>query len=65
MDAEKLQIVAARDQLWASLRPLIPEIQNLADGRHEGSERERQMIQLVARIVVSELQFRAEQTQTD
>ncbi len=59
VDAEQLQAIAARDQLWASLRPLLPEIDRLADGHFEGSERQQQMIQLLARIVSNELRFRA------
>jgi hypothetical protein len=62
MDAKKLQESAARDQLWASLRVLVPEIQRLADGEFGDTERERQLIQLMARIVTNEMQFRAEQS---
>jgi hypothetical protein len=60
MEPEKLREIAARDQFWASLRLLQPEIEQLAAGTFENSERERQVIQLLARIVVAELQFRAE-----
>jgi hypothetical protein len=62
MDPDRLQAIAARDQLWASLRALQPEIQQLALGQLDGSERERQIIQILARIVVAELGFRAEET---
>jgi hypothetical protein len=59
LDAEQVQIIAARDQLWASLRPLLPEIDRLSEGQFDGSERQRQMIPLLARIVANELRFRA------
>jgi hypothetical protein len=60
MDPDRIQTVAARDQLWASLRQLVPEIADLAQGRFEGTDRERRLIQLIARIVEAELKFRAE-----
>jgi hypothetical protein len=59
MDAEHLQAIAARDQFWASLRALLPEIQQLANGQFEGGERERQLVQLLARVALAELGFRA------
>ena len=59
MDADDMQTVAERDQLWASLRVLLPEIELLAAGSWSGTEREKQIIQLLARIVVAELTFRA------
>ena len=65
MDADKLQTIAERDQLWASLRALVSELESLADGQFGNTERERQLIQLMARIVVSELRFRAEQDRED
>ena len=63
MNAERLQEIAERDQLWASLRALVPEIQKLADGQFGNTERETQLVQLMARIVVSEMHFRARQTE--
>ena len=60
MDPEQVQTTAARDQLWASLRQLKPQIDRLAQGDFDGSERERQIAQLLARIVSAELCFRAE-----
>ncbi len=60
MDADDLQAVAARDQLWASLRALLPEIEALAAGAWDGSERQRQIIQLLSRIVVAEMHYRAD-----
>jgi hypothetical protein len=59
LEADRLQAIAARDQLWASLRPLLPEIEHLAQGHFDNSDRQRQMIQLIARIVSNELRFRA------
>jgi hypothetical protein len=60
MDPEQLQTIAARDQLWATLRQLVPEIVQLGEGRFENTDRERRLIQLLARIVEAELKFRAE-----
>ena len=60
MDSEDIQAIAARDQLWASLRVLVPEIAPLAEGQFTESPRERDIIQLLARITLAELQFRAD-----
>jgi len=65
MDGEHLQASAARDQLWSSLRTLTPEIEQLAMGNFEDSRREREVAQLLARIVLAELQFRKEETNPD
>jgi hypothetical protein len=62
MDPEKLQAQAARDQLWASLRQLRTAIRQLAQGQFDGTDRERMLVQLVARIVEAELKFREEET---
>jgi hypothetical protein len=64
MEPDKAQTIAARDQLWASLRMLLPEIEQLAQGQSDGSERERQVIQLLARVVSAELGFRAEESES-
>jgi hypothetical protein len=61
MDPEQIQTIAARDQLWSSLRSLLPEIERLASGQWEGSARERQIVQILARIITAELHFRAEE----
>jgi hypothetical protein len=61
MDPDQIQASAARDQLWASLRALQPEIERLAQGHRDGSDREGQIIVLLARIVVAELGFRADE----
>lgn len=65
MEADKLQEIAARDQFWASLRLLLTEIEQLGAGTFGNSERERQVIQLLARTVVAELHFRAKQTEPE
>jgi hypothetical protein len=65
MDPDHWQAVAARDQLWSSLRSLLPEIEALAEGHFNDSAREREVIHLLARIVVAELQFRAEEAAPD
>ena len=62
MGPEDMAAVAARDQLWAGLRVLSPDIERLAEGAFDGTERQRQVVQLLARIVSAELAFRAGQT---
>ncbi|HEV3081709.1 MAG TPA: hypothetical protein VGY66_18160 [Gemmataceae bacterium] len=62
MDPEQVQATAARDQLWASLRQLVPEIDRLAQGLFDGTPRDQQVAQLLARIVSAELRFRAADT---
>jgi hypothetical protein len=59
MDPDQIQATAARDQLWASLRVLVPEIDEIAKGHLDGSERQQHIIQLLARIVSAELNYRA------
>jgi hypothetical protein len=61
MKPDQAMEIAERDQLWASLRDLRPEIDRLAGGNFEASNREVQIIQLLARIVAAELDFRARQ----
>ena len=65
MDPDRIQATAYRDQLWSSLRALLPEINRIADGQFDGSERERQILQILARVVVAELQFRADESPMD
>ncbi len=48
-----------RDQLWASLRALRAEIDALAAGELEPTERQRLLVVVIARIVGAELDFRA------
>jgi hypothetical protein len=59
MDPEHLQAISQRDQLWASLRALQPDIDRLAQGEIDGSDRERQIQQIFAKVIQAELQFRA------
>jgi hypothetical protein len=54
----KQQEISERDQLWASLRSLREEIEHLAKGDFEGTDRERQVIAILARIMVTEIDFR-------
>ena len=65
MDPDHVKASAYRDQLWSSLPALLPEINRIADGEFDGSERERQIIQILARVVVAELQFRADDSQLE
>jgi hypothetical protein len=60
MDPEQLQTIAARDQLWSSLRALLPEINNIVSGQFDGSPRQQHLIQVIARIVAAELTFRSD-----
>jgi hypothetical protein len=59
VDPERAQEIAERDQLWASLRVLRPEIDRLAAGEWDESDRQRQVIEVLARIVAAEMDFRA------
>jgi hypothetical protein len=59
MEPDHAQEISERDQLWASLRGLRPEIDRLAAGDFDGSERQRQVVIVLARIVCAELDFRA------
>jgi hypothetical protein len=59
MDPDEAQEISDRDQLWASLRSLRPEIERLAAGDWDDSERQRQVITLLARIVAAEIDYRA------
>ncbi len=63
MEPDKIQAVAARDQLWASLRQLQPDIERLGQGGFEQTERDLRLVQLIAQIVQAELRFRAEQSE--
>jgi hypothetical protein len=52
--------IAERDQLWASLRALCPEIDRLAAGDGTpADDRQRQLVRLLARVVAAEMDFRA------
>jgi hypothetical protein len=58
MEPDRLQAISERDQLWASLRGLRSEIERLAAGEFDGSEQHRQLVALLGRIVVAEMDFR-------
>ncbi len=58
MDAEQAQESSERDQLWASLRALRPEIDRLAAGQFDSSDRQRQIISVLARIILAEMDYR-------
>jgi hypothetical protein len=58
MDPDHLQAIAERDQFWTSLRMLAPEIERLAGGQFDGSDRERMLVQVLSRCVLAELAFR-------
>jgi hypothetical protein len=51
--------ISERDQLWASLRALQPEIGRLAEGDFDGSDRQQLLVQVLARVVNAELDFRS------
>jgi hypothetical protein len=59
MGPEQAQEISERDQLWASLRSLRAEIDRLAAGDFQNNELQQPIIQLIARIVAAELDFRA------
>jgi hypothetical protein len=61
MGPEQAQESSERDQLWASLRALRPEIDRLAAGQFDSSDRQRQIISLLARIVAAEMDYRAKE----
>lgn len=58
MEPDRAREISERDQLWASLRVLRPEIERLAAGEFQGTERQAQIILLLARIVVAEMDYR-------
>jgi hypothetical protein len=63
VDQHLAQEIAERDQLWASLRTLRPEIDRLARGELLSGERFQQIVVLLARIVAAELNFREAHSQ--
>lgn len=58
MNPDDQQEISERDQLWATLRGLRPEIDRLAAGELDDSPRQRQLSIVLARIVAAELDFR-------
>ena len=59
MDPAHAAEISERDQLWASLRALRPEIDKVAAGNLELSEAQKMVVVLIARIVAAEMDFRA------
>jgi hypothetical protein len=59
MNPDQLRETAERDQLWASLRALTPEVGLLAAGEFDGTARQQQLVRVLARVVTAELDFRA------
>lgn len=63
MEPDNAQEQSERDQLWASLRQLRGEIEAMAATDFVArSERELQMVQVLARVVAAELDFRERET---
>ncbi|MCE9533408.1 MAG: hypothetical protein K8T89_20130 [Planctomycetes bacterium] len=58
MDSEQAQVISERDQLWASLRGLHPEIERLARGNFDGGDLQKLVIEVLARIIIAEMEFR-------
>jgi hypothetical protein len=58
MDPPSREELEERNELWLSLTALRPEIEGLAVGEWESTERQRQVVTLLARIVLAELDFR-------
>ena len=65
MDPDQAREISERDQLWASLRALRPEIDRLAAGEWQSTDRQRQVVVLLARIVAAEMDFRARDSSSD
>jgi hypothetical protein len=65
MDLDRAREISERDQFWASLRQLRTEIDRLAAGDFDASERQRQVVTLLARIVAAEMDFRARDPDPD
>ena len=58
MDSLRAQDIADRDQLWANLRILRPEIERLSEGGAGIADQKQQLAVLLARIVLAELDYR-------
>ena len=59
MEPLQAQDIAERDQLWANLRVLRPEIVRMAEGEIGVDGRQQQLAVLLAKIVLAELDYRA------
>lgn len=58
MEPDLAQEISERDQLWASLRGLRPEIDRLAAGDLDHSPRQDSLMTVIARVVAAEINFR-------
>ena len=58
MESEQAKEMVERDQLWASLRELRVIIEQFANGSPIETAQDRQIIVLLARIVVAEMDYR-------
>jgi hypothetical protein len=58
MNSDQAQEISERDQLWASLRALRAEIERLAADAAPLSDTKKQVAELLARIVLAEMDFR-------
>jgi hypothetical protein len=65
MDPDEAQETSERDQLWASLRALRPEIDQLAAGKLEATERQARLILIIARVVAAEMDFRSREAEAE
>jgi hypothetical protein len=65
MDPSQAQEISERDQLWASLRVLRPEIDRLAAGEFVEPGRRESIVVLLARIVATEMDFRERYAATE
>ena len=57
MNPDELRDLAQRDQFWASLAKLEPDIRRLADGEWDGNERDHELLRLLAKIVLAEMLY--------
>ena len=58
MEPDLAQEISERDQLWASLRGLRPEIDRLAAGDLDHTPRQDNLMTVIARVVAAEMNFR-------
>lgn len=62
MDADRAREISERDQLWASLRALTAPIDRLAAGEFDGTDYQKQIVTILARVVSAEIGFRDRHT---
>jgi hypothetical protein len=65
MESEWAMEMSERDQLWASLRGLRDVIRHLAGDVSITTESDRQIVSLLARIVLAEIDFRERNLESD